>query len=864
MRVKVGLLCSLAALCLSGCAASVDEVKDYHGKVAEGDGILAVSVDSTMDFAFLRITRPDDTFAAIVARNLEQGRSLRFVEVPAGQYQWVRVDITENGYWHSYVSLDENKKRRYTFTVRPGVINYPGDFVVENDPDDWDEYHIQLIDRSALLLREMTPDQLQMAQRIGLRYVGPGNDEFLDRYKVLLAAGGAAVRSARPMETFKADYSKPYIPQPSPVDAASKLKVGDFFHADVLRSAVLSPSGRYIVDLHITDAGRQRVTLIDLDKQTSKDIIEADEINEYFTGIQMVSDDTLIMYVHFGDGPHHLIAAKWSSSPEGKLQVKTTIWPSGYWVLDRLVHDGRHQLVAHDEGSGKKACTCIYLADSTAGPDALKKAKPVYSVAQGSILLVTDKDGRLKLQETLGSQGVRHYWRNVADADGDPVWKEFKHIDDLKQVFIPEVMAPDGHDLYVFSNIGRGTIGYFEYDPDTDKFVRTLYANDGADVDDIHYDAWTDSVSYLTWYRGTDVHYEVLDPRAQRYIPALREAFPGEQVVPWGIAGDGHDVLVYTYSDRDPGTYYAFDTRSDKAELLGAEQPWLDPKQMSPTTTGSLKTKDGFSLNYLLVLPKQGNKPYPLVVIPHGGPIDVFNVDSFDSEAQLLASRGYAVLKVNYRGSGGLGKEFEEAGKKQWGRKIEDDIEEAVHFVLKGQPLDANRVCIYGSSYGGYSALMSVIRYPALYKCAASFAGVTDLPLLYDTTDVQFNDEVRDDMADIIGDPTTDAQQLRAVSPVYLADKIDRPVLIAQGGKDPRVDKEEAFRMKLVLDVLKKPNTAVFYPDEVHGFSWLDDEADFYTRLLDFLDKNIGSRSDAGTRSASPRSTSPVNPSPPG
>lgn len=849
MRVRIGLLCGLAALGLSGCVASVDEVKDYHGKVADGDGILAVSVDSTMNFDYLRITRPDDTFAAIVARHLEQGRSLRFVEVPAGQYQWVRVDITDNSYWHSYVPLDENKKRRYTFTVKPGIINYPGDFVVENDPDDWNKYHIQLIDRSALLLREMTPDQLQMAGRVGLRYVGPGDDEFLDQYKTLLAAGGAAVRSAQPMDTFKTDYSEPYIPAPPSVDAASKLKVADFFHTSELRSAVLSPSGRYIVDLDITDDGRQRVTLIDLDKQTSADIIEADETNEYFTGIQMVSDDTLIMYVHFGNDPHQLIAAKWSSSPEGKLQVKTTIWPQGYWVLDRLVHDGKQQLVAHDEGSGRKSCTCIYLTDSIAGPDALKKADPVYSIAQGSVLLLTDRDGHLKLRETRDSQGVRHYSRYVAGADGDAAWKEFKHIDDAKQVFTPEVMAPDGHDLYVFSNIGRSTIGYFEYDPDTDKFVRTIYANDSADVYDTHYDAWTDSLSYLTWYRGTDVHYEVLDPRAQRYIPALRDAFPGEQVVPWGIAGDGHDVLVYTYSDRDPGAYYAYDTRSNKAELLGAEYPWLDPKQMSPTIAGSLKTRDGFSLNYLLVLPKQGHKPYPLVVIPHGGPIGVFNINGFDSDAQLLASRGYAVLKVNYRGSGGNGKEFEEAGKKQWGRKIEDDIEEAVHFALKSQPLDAERVCIYGSSYGGYSALMSVIRDLALYKCAASFAGVTDLPLLYDTTDVQFDEAVRDDMADIIGDPTTDAQQLRTVSPVYLADKIDRPVLIGQGGKDPRVDKEEAFRMKLVLDMLKKPNTAVFYPDEAHGFSWLDDEADFYTRLLDFLDKNIGDQGDKGPAS---------------
>ena len=822
--------------------ASVGDVEDFHGNVAAGNGILAVSVDTSTGFDFLRITRPDDTFAAIIARHIQSGRSLRFVEVPAGEYRWARVDIVDVRYLHTYVELDRDKERRYTFTVKPGVINYPGDFVVENDLDNLDRYHMQLVDRSALLLKAMTADQLQMAGRVGLQYVGPGSDDFLNQYKTLLTGSDTVIGSTPLMDTFKADRSKPFPPEPASVDSASKLDVSDFFRVGVLQSAVLSPSGRYVAELNITDQGNQDVSLVDLDTQTSTDIMKGDISGEKFTRIRWASDDTIIMYVNVNSGSRQLVAARWSQSKDAPPQVKVTVWPSGYWILDLLVHDGKHQLIVHNEEDGARFCTCFYVADSVEGPEGLSKDKLVYSIDTGAVGLVTDRDGHLKLKETRDNQNIRHYFRYIADADGKLIWREFKHIDDEKQVFDLEAMAPDGHDLYVLSNIGRSTVGYIEYDPDTDKFVRTIYSNDDADISDTHYDAWTDSLSYVTWYQGTDIHYQVLDSRAQRYIPALQEAFPGEQVVPWGIAADGHEVLVYAFSDRDPGTYYAFDSRTNKAQKLGAEQPWLDPAEMSPTSAGSIRTNDGFSLNYLLVLPKQGSKPYPLVVIPHGGPIGVFNINSFDPEAQLLASRGYAVLKVNYRGSGANGKGFEEAGKKQWGRKIEDDIEEAVHVALKSQLLDAGRVCIYGGSYGGYSALMSVIRDPALYKCAVSFAGVTDLPLLYDTTDVQFDKEIRSDMADIIGDPTTDAQQLRNVSPVYLAEKINRPVLIAQGGRDPRVDMEHAYRMKLVMDLLKKPNTAVFYPDEGHGFWWLDDEADFYTRLLGFLDKNIGSK----------------------
>lgn len=183
-----------AALLVSGCA-SVEDIQDYTGTLQPGDGVLVIAVDTMVPFADLRLIRQQDALAAIAARSLPKGRTVRFVEVPAGEYQWARVDLNAYGY---FLSLDRSEKQRYTFTVKPGVINYPGDLVISVDERQvvlrnryyWPStrYYIQQIDRNAMLLDDLTPDQAAMVDRLGLVYVGPGTDDFASYYKSILAS----------------------------------------------------------------------------------------------------------------------------------------------------------------------------------------------------------------------------------------------------------------------------------------------------------------------------------------------------------------------------------------------------------------------------------------------------------------------------------------------------------------------------------------------------------------------------------------------------------------------------------------------------------------------------------------------------
>ena len=207
---------------------------------------------------------------------------------------------------------------------------------------------------------------------------------------------------------------------------------------------------------------------------------------------------------------------------------------------------------------------------------------------------------------------------------------------------------------------------------------------------------------------------------------------------------------------------------------------------------------------------------------------------------QWLAHNGYAVLQINYRGSSGYGTDFAEAGLRELGRGIEDDIDAAVMTALAAySQLDRNRIGLFGASYGGYSALMSVIRNPDLYRCGASFAGVTDLTLLFAKSRVHKNPELREKVARIVGDPDLDYEEQTRNSPVYRYREIDRPIFLAHGTKDGVVDIEHSWRLRMLMRRRGVDPDFVVIDDAGHGFDYVEDAELLYVPLLAFLDKHL-------------------------
>ena len=332
-----------------------------------------------------------------------------------------------------------------------------------------------------------------------------------------------------------------------------------------------------------------------------------------------------------------------------------------------------------------------------------------------------------------------------------------------------------------------------------------------------------------------------IDPQAPiaRLHMALSQKFPGNFVRFVGFSEDGGELMFDVASDREPGRFMLIDTKTYKVTKLFDAQPWVDPAQMSERRPLRFKASDGLELEAILTFPKgKGEANLPMVLIPHGGPHGIQDDWYFDRDAQFLASRGYLVLQVNYRGSGGRGSAFEQAGHLKWGTRMQDDLIDGVKWAVASNFADPKRVCVFGASFGGYSALMSTIRAPGVFRCAVGYDGIYDLDMMYNKGDIKDSRMGRSYLTTVIG---RDEADLAANSPARLADRIDVPVFLIHGEADERAPFAQFKAMRAALDAAHKPYETLTKPDERHGFVKPENVEEFYTRLQAFLEKNIGS-----------------------
>jgi len=334
------------------------------------------------------------------------------------------------------------------------------------------------------------------------------------------------------------------------------------------------------------------------------------------------------------------------------------------------------------------------------------------------------------------------------------------------------------------------------------------------------------------------LHYIDENSEEARLSKALAANFPGELSYFSSFTRDGRHAIVRVVSDRSASDYYLFDLATRNARFLMSARDWLDPRRLRPMQPISLTARDGLPLHGFLTLPA-GTQPFPLVVLIHGGPHGIADRWGYDPEVQMLANRGYAVLQVNYRGSGGYGEKFIERGYRQWGLSMQDDITDATRWAVEQGYADPQRMCLYGGSYGGYAAMEGVVREPDLYQCAIGYAGVYDLRVQLDSSDTQRINAGVDYLRRALG---TDRTDLLNRSPLGGVAKIKANLLLVHGGEDQRVPFKNFREFTRALDAHHIPYESLVEAREGHGFFLTAHQQAFYDRMLDFLDRNIGAR----------------------
>ncbi len=418
----------------------------------------------------------------------------------------------------------------------------------------------------------------------------------------------------------------------------------------------------------------------------------------------------------------------------------------------------------------------------------------------------------------------------------DGAWTSFELEGFRDESVVPRRFSSDDRSVYLTGvREGESLSALYRLDLQTQQLEK-VHAFDAAGVDGVITDFADRDVIGVSSYTDRQADFWLVkDNPAARIYQALQRAFPQNRVNVTSTSDDGRQAIVFVDSDINPGDYYLFDTASMRAEFLRAGRMWVEPKQMRPKEAIALTARDGLALHGYVTRPA-GDGPHPLVVLPHGGPHGIRDVWEFDPEVQLLANRGYAVLQVNYRGSDGYGMDFESAGYREWGGKMQDDLTDATRWAIEQKIAPADRVCIYGVSYGGYAALMSAAREPDLYRCAIGYAGIYDLELVLESGDIPDSRSGRAYLERVLG---SDVARLRTQSPAYSAQNIKAPVLLIHGKVDGRADYEHAKRMRAALEKNQKKVEWLALEGEGHGAYDEQTRRAVYERILQFLDTNL-------------------------
>lgn len=614
----------------------------------------------------------------------------------------------------------------------------------------------------------------------------------------------------------------------------------------------------------------------------SSELIPIDVLMGYseYTPPQISADGTKILYRHMTESLDSVMVQDWQTGEETMVPWPDVAGNPGFtWAPDGEtvlffvddMGDENNGLYTANLTTGETKTIleggvndCYYVSDNPANNKEIYLAVfnfgtslydlylYNYETGDHSLVLenpgdltgyVFDHSGALRMVTRIDADAGSHTWLKGAGATGtqfnETDWQEIAALgwdyEDVDTSGVSGFMQDDNRVLFIDSS-QSDTSTLSTYDLTTGAVI-TIFNDPDYDLNGTWTDLKLDEVTAVNVY-AQKIEWHVLDESFQPDYDALSAIDEGVFDI-FGSSDEDAYWLVAYMSDTSEMDYYVYDMATKQAKFLYNARPELDDLDLAPVEPFAYTSGDGLNIEGYATFPLGAEKKdLPTVVLVHGGPW-VRDTWEYNAEVQFLANRGYLVLQVNYRGSSGYGKQFLLAGDKEWGGKMHQDILDAVDYAVDQGWTDPECVGIYGSSYGGYEALVAAAFSSDVFQCAVDAFGPSSLLTFIKSIPPQWSVEYQD-LVRSVGDPDTEAEAMKARSPLYFADDIKIPLLIAQGENDVRVPQSESDQMVEALKKANVPVTYMLFPGTGHGFNSLQARVEFYTEMENFFADNLG------------------------
>ena len=543
-----------------------------------------------------------------------------------------------------------------------------------------------------------------------------------------------------------------------------------------------------------------------------------------------------------------------------KLGSRDRPFATGEWIALSVNGDHKGYIFGRNKGAGNatiKSDTGAAFLTSLLPQEQNKVLMTVYNGSRAELIKLDVLSGRSSRVARLPGKNSRV----LTDLDGDPRFALASRAEDGENFFdlftkksnygwekvasysdentgriVPLAFISD-EELYVVDNVQSDTETLVRWNLESGEKT-PVYNHELVDIDT--YQTTRDGRLYALRTMPDYPQTVIIDDDAveSRWQQDLDAAFKGSLVNITSSSEDNSKVVAFVEGDKFAPAYFLYEPKSRSVRKILDPYPSLANVSMGSVNAVSMIARDGVQISAYLTLPASGEREkLPLIVLPHGGPHGVRDRWGFDAEVQLLANRGYAVLQVNFRGSGGYGRDFLYSGYQQWGLSMQDDLTDATQWAVKAGIADKDRICIYGASYGGYAALMGGVKEPDLYKCVVGYVGVYDLEMMFEEGDVAQRESGINYLNDALG---TNVASLRERSPINHLDKLKAPLMIVHGEKDVRAHFKHAIALREALDSIEYEYMWLTKPKEAHGFVDNKNRKELYTKLLAFFEEHIG------------------------